>query len=386
VDRGLEFVEFLFSVGFPSWLVGGILRDHLSGRTSRDIDVAVQADLEDLRALFPRVSERGSGKKRSCIISYRGYPFEIVPLWGKSLKEDLERRDFTVNAMAMDRKKNIIDPFGGRKDLHNSVLRFTGDPVQRIREDPVRLLRFCRFSATLNMEQEDSSSSAVREMGRELIRVPAERKGYEVLRALTEGKLASFLLCAVEHGLFPFLDPVTEKVAQPDNVLYRVGEAEKKGLPDYGIAAAFFAHADNAGEIMERWSWPVYVKKRSAWILKGLNLLEKADPDERELALYAFTSGVEICEITADLASCSIVDSHKKGTLSRNISLLLRFAVNLEKGPSLPGGRKIMEVLGIGPGKRLGEIKKDLVLEKAKGNIIEEKDIYTFLKGRISTS
>jgi len=386
VDRGLELVEFLFSVGFPSWLVGGIVRDHLSGRISRDIDVAVQADPGDLRTLFPAVSERGSGKRRSFVISYRECPFEIVPLWGKTLNEDLKRRDFTVNSMAMDRKENIIDPFGGRKDLHNSLLRFTDDPVQRIREDPVRLLRFCRFTATLNMEPEGSSSSAVREMGSELIRVPAERKGYEVFRALTEGKLGSFLMCAVEHGLFPFLDPGRGKVAQPDNVLYLVGEAEKKFLPDYGVAAAFFAHAENFREVMERWSWPVSVRKRSALILKGLNLLEKADPDERELALYAFTSGLEICEVTADLAGCSSGDTHKRGPSAGNVSLLLRFAVNLKKGPCLPGGRKIMEVLGIGPGKILGEIKKDLVLEKARGNIIEQKDIYTFLEGKIRES
>ena len=166
--------------GFEAYIVGGTVRDLAMGSPFGDVDIATSAKPMDIASLFPEAKKVGRDPLCIFVIPQDGWTVEITPLQGEVLSEDLSRRDFTINAMALNRFGDLYDPFGGMKDLVNKVLRFTGSPRKRIEEDPVRCIRLFRFASTLKeFEVSHSSMNAVRESLSLFKDVPLERIGKE---------------------------------------------------------------------------------------------------------------------------------------------------------------------------------------------------------------
>lgn len=189
-------IEGLEKAGYTSWLVGGAVRDLLKGEQPRDIDLLTNAGEDMIMSLFPRARRIGKGDQVSWILPMGEGNWELTCLGVRSLEEELQRRDFTINAMAMDSDGSVIDPFDGRKDLEEGILRFTGDPACRLREDPVRSLRFCRFASIFHMLPEDASCSVIRELSPGLPRAHKQRVGKEILLCAVKGGLSGFLSLA----------------------------------------------------------------------------------------------------------------------------------------------------------------------------------------------
>ena len=157
-----EVLDTLQRAGFEAWYVGGCVRDTLLGRPIHDWDVTTSALPEQVLALFPRTVPTGLQHGTVTVLSDSG-PVEVTTYradgdyhdgrhpdgvrFVRSLREDTARRDFTVNAMAMDQRGNIRDFYGGRADLAAGILRCVGAPERRFREDALRMLRACRFAA-----------------------------------------------------------------------------------------------------------------------------------------------------------------------------------------------------------------------------------------------
>ncbi len=151
--------------GYKVWIVGGAVRDALKGLVPHDIDIATDASPEEVIALIPQAiptgiqfgtvtvpSKEGDGQIEITTLRADGeyidgrHPESVT--FGTSIEEDLERRDFTVNSMAIDPINHLlIDPHSGRFDLENGILRAVGDPSKRFKEDGLRVLRAYRFMA-----------------------------------------------------------------------------------------------------------------------------------------------------------------------------------------------------------------------------------------------
>ena len=145
----IKFMKILIENGFKAYIVGGFVRDSLLGIPNNDIDLTTNATPEQVMALFPKTVPTGL-KHGTVTIIEDGEDFEITTfrqdgeyidgrrpenvIFTSSIKEDLSRRDFTINAMAMDINGNIIDPFNGREDLKNGIIRAVGEP-KRFTED-----------------------------------------------------------------------------------------------------------------------------------------------------------------------------------------------------------------------------------------------------------
>ena len=177
--------------GHTAWCVGGCIRDLLLGRTPNDWDVATSAVPEEVLALFgaaavPTGLQHGTVTVRTPerpveITTYRSdgcytdhrHPDSVA--FSQSVEDELRRRDFTVNAMAMSADGRLCDPFGGRGDLAAGVLRCVGNPDSRFQEDALRILRGLRFASVLSFSLEPSTAAAARR-DRELLRmIAAER-------------------------------------------------------------------------------------------------------------------------------------------------------------------------------------------------------------------
>jgi len=195
--RAVDCIRTLRAGGHEAYPVGGCVRDLLMGREPGDVDICTSALPEEVLALFPTAVPTGL-KHGTVTVPGERYGVEITTFrrdgsyadvrhpdavsFGVGLVEDLSRRDFTVNAMALPEAGPVIDPFGGRKDLERKLLRCVGDPDRRFSEDALRMLRGLRFAAQLGFGLEEETQRAmgrnahlVAHVSRERIRVEMEK-------------------------------------------------------------------------------------------------------------------------------------------------------------------------------------------------------------------
>lgn len=171
-------LETLENAGFPAYAVGGCVRDACLGQAPQDFDLCTAARPEEMEALFADRKLVLAGEKHGTvgvvtetgvveITTFRtegAYRDNRHPDWVEfvpEIEQDLARRDFTINAMAYSPKRGFADPFGGREDLKNKVLRAVGDPVQRFREDSLRILRGVRFAVRFGLTVEPETEAAM---------------------------------------------------------------------------------------------------------------------------------------------------------------------------------------------------------------------------------
>lgn len=174
----LDCLERLEDAGFRAWAVGGCVRDACLGRTPQDYDLCTDALPEQTQTVFADWSLVLSGVKHGTVgVVTSGGVVEITtlraegdyrdgrhPQWVRfvpELREDLLRRDFTINAMAWNPREGLFDPFGGREDLERGILRAVGDPERRFREDALRILRGVRFAARFGLTVEENTLAAM---------------------------------------------------------------------------------------------------------------------------------------------------------------------------------------------------------------------------------
>lgn len=228
-DGALNVLYGLKKAGFEAYLVGGGVRDLLLGREPKDFDVVTDAEPEEIKRTFRRARLIGRrfrlahvrfGAEVIEVATFRGAiedPGEdehksvngrIVRdnVYGKTLEEDVWRRDFTVNCLYYDiRDFSVVDYTGGMADLKAGVLRIIGDPVRRFREDPVRILRAARFAAKLGFRIGDETAAAIPECAPMLAEIPPARLYEEVLKLFLGGAAVQSFALLEHYDLFKYL-------------------------------------------------------------------------------------------------------------------------------------------------------------------------------------
>ena len=199
----------LRKAGHAAYPVGGGVRDLLLGRTPGDWDVTTSAPPEAILSLFPHAALTG-GSHGTVTVIIADTAIEVTPFrgesgysdgrhpdkvtFGVSLDDDLARRDFTVNALALDEGGGVIDRFGGLDDLKKGVLRCVGEADRRFREDSLRILRALRFAAVYGMVIEGRTAAALHKNRALLGRLPAERVYGELTKLLCGAHAEAVLL------------------------------------------------------------------------------------------------------------------------------------------------------------------------------------------------
>ncbi len=200
-DKYRFILERLESAGYQANLVGGCVRDYIMGREVHDYDITTDALPERIMEVFGDIKVIPTGIKHGTVtVIYEGEPFEITTYridgsytdsrrpdsveFTKDLEEDLARRDFTMNAVAMNVRGEIFDPFGGRDDIKKGIIRCVGDPIKRFTEDALRILRGVRFASQLGFEIEKNTSEAVLSLRERLDNVSRERINVEMDKLL----------------------------------------------------------------------------------------------------------------------------------------------------------------------------------------------------------
>ena len=244
--RPEKIVKGLCAAGFPAYYVGGCVRDRLLGRPVHDWDVTTAALPEEVMALFEHCVPTGI-RHGTVTVFLDGAQAEVTTFrtegvyldgrhpsevrFVRTLAEDLSRRDFTINAMAMDADGNVTDLFGGRDDLARRCIRCVGDPEKRFREDALRMLRAYRFSAQLGFALDAATAGAVERCAPLAAALLSPRP--PVLRTMADAGL----LKAAGIDALPELDWLAELPAEPSvrwaglKVLYPALEPSRLRLP-----------------------------------------------------------------------------------------------------------------------------------------------------------
>ncbi len=200
-ERAVSIVKRLRDHGHESYLAGGCVRDMLLAKSPQDFDIATGAKPEEIRAIFEHTVPVGA-QFGVMLVVLEGQPFEVATfrhdgpyLDGRrpsevrygNLKEDILRRDFTVNGMVYDPiEDHVIDFVDGRKDLERRMIRAIGDARQRFAEDRLRMIRAVRFAASLDFTIEEETFAAIKELAHTVTGISWERIGDEITRILTE--------------------------------------------------------------------------------------------------------------------------------------------------------------------------------------------------------
>ena len=234
--------------GFEAYAVGGCVRDSILGRVPDDWDITTSATPMETKALFARTFDTGIehgtitvliDKDAFEVTTYRvdgkyedsRHPSEVT--FTRSLKEDLLRRDFTINAMAYNDSEGLVDVFGGMDDLKAKTIRCVGNARERFGEDALRILRAVRFAAQLGFDIEDETREAIKELAPTLANISAERIQVELIKMLISPNPA-MLRTAYELGItrviLPEFDDMMATTQENPHHKYSVGEHTLKAI------------------------------------------------------------------------------------------------------------------------------------------------------------
>jgi tRNA nucleotidyltransferase (CCA-adding enzyme) len=414
----LDLCERLRSRGKRAWIVGGCVRDLFLGRTASDWDVATDARPNELVAIFPRAIPTGIEHGTVTVVK-SGHHYEVTTLRGEGtysdgrrpdwvefvddITADLARRDFTVNAIAIDPLDGrVIDPFSGRGDLTNGNLRAVGNARERFAEDGLRVLRAARFVATLELTLDAETEAAIRPTLDTFRKVAEERvrdewiktmkarvpsRAFEVMRRtgileITCPELLSGV--GVEqnrwhaydvwrHGMECMDACAGDPVLRIAALLHDVGKPQTKAWSDKTKDYTFYDHDRVGAEIAD----PIAARLRfsneerarivalvrhhlfhySQWSDSAVRKWIRRVGADRLEDLYALNAAdvrAKGRDFDADLEALAQLKAHVARVVAEGLALSTRdLRVN---------GHDLMRELGLSPGPLLGEIL-DMLLE-----------------------
>ena len=423
----LELMDRLEEAGFECHCVGGCVRDWLMGIAPHDYDCCTAATPEEMQEIFRDRQLVLAGVKHGTvgvvtadgvveITTFRtegGYADSRHPDWVhfvRNLREDLARRDFTVNAMAYSPRRGLSDPFGGREDLKRGLLRAVGEPELRFREDALRILRGLRFAARFGFAIEEKTLRAMHTEIAGLDALARERVMTELTGFLLAAK-APDLLRAVEilcrvlpelratvgfdqknpnhvHDVFGHIAQVVESVPPTAELrltalLHDIGKPAVFTLDEGGVGH-FYGHAAVSAEIadgiLHRLKASNALREEVVWLVK--HHMDRYPPDEKTARRLLSRHGLERMERLLDFQAA---DLGGKGTDAPDASLreleqlrkLLRTLAEKEGSLTLKTlavkGADLME-RGMQPGPQLGRTLNALLEKVLAGELPNDRD------------
>ncbi|MDE2019099.1 MAG: HD domain-containing protein [Patescibacteria group bacterium] len=432
-DEAKRICAQLEEAGFEAYLVGGCVRDMLLDKKPKDWDVATNARPEEVLKIFPdsiyenefgtvlvKMKENGEWKTKNGIRTVEITTYRIEGKYtdkrrpdevrfAKTIEEDLSRRDFTVNALALRGFGEgvmagvILDLFGGQDDLKKKIIRTVGDPEKRFDEDALRLMRAVRFAVQLDFEIEAETWAAIQKHARGLEIIAKERIRDELAKILLAPNAAKGILMLEELGLLKYILPELREgigVGQNLHHIYTVFEHNVRAL-DYaakqqydlpirmaallhdagkprakqgeGYHATFYQHeyigAKMAVRALDRLRFPrEFVEKVAHLVRRHMFYYNVGDVSPAGVRRLLVRIGPEHVDDLLKVREADRIGSGVQKAVPYKLRHLLFMMDKVKRDPLSPkmlkiNGDDIMELLGLPPGMRIGWILHSLLEE-----------------------
>ena len=417
-----EVAATLAKAGFEAYLVGGCVRDMILGREPKDWDIATSAKPAQVQKLFPEhVYENDFGTvgvkteseepklKVIEVTTYRiegkytdkRHPDDIK--FAKTIEEDLSRRDFTVNAIAMGLDGEIIDPFEGRNDIKKKIIRTVGVADERFHEDALRLMRAVRFAVELDFDIELATRRSIEKYSRELEVIAKERVRDELVKIVMTPRAAKGIIVLEELGLLKNVLPELQEgvgVGQNLHHIYTVFEHNVRALDysareDYSLAvrmasllhdvgkprskagdgahSTFYNHeyvgAKMAVKALDRLHFPrEFVEDVAHLVRSHMFYYNVGDVTAHGVRRFLARVGPETVPDLLKVREADRIGSGVKKAVPYKLRHLLFMIEKVKNDPISPkmlkvNGNDVMQLLGLPEGRRVGWIIVSLLEE-----------------------
>ena len=368
--KAMPVLRTLEDAGFEAYFVGGSVRDVLLHRHVHDVDITTSAYPEEVKELFDKSIDTGI-KHGTVTVLYGGESYEITTFRTESgyqdfrrpdhvtfvqnLDEDLKRRDFTINALAMDMHGDIVDLFNGIEDLKNHIIRAVGNPEKTFHEDALRMMRAVRFMSQLEFKLEEKTEQAIKDNHELLKKISVERIREEFVKM----GLGPFSRQAFQIFLDTQLSEDVPDFAGKKNLLQVYPQLKFSPTMETSLWAVIIillkVSNENIGKFMRDWKNSNAMTEKVEQIIKMFDLIADHVPTDYEL----FEAGEDIIINTIDVADILGQPVSSEALVDRYLALPIKTPSELAVD-----GRFLIK-RGMRPGAQLGrtlnQIRKKVV-------------------------
>jgi tRNA nucleotidyltransferase (CCA-adding enzyme) len=306
-NQARPLMEKIIACGFEAYFVGGSVRDYLLKKEIHDVDIATSATPHEIKGIFPRTVDVGI-EHGTVLVLYNGQSYEITTFrteseyndfrrpksvqFIRSLIKDLERRDFTMNAIAMDVNGSIIDPFHGQEAINNNLIQTVGNPDDRFQEDALRMLRAVRFVSQLSFTITDETRLAIERNNHLLSKISIERKMTEFEKLLCGKNRKDAIHQLIISKMYAYLPNLTNE----DEALNRFGsyDSENLNLLEMWTMLVYSMRLEEKGAYSFLSQWKLSNKKIKAIIMRLRILNQRLRQEWSELLLYSAGEEVSV--------------------------------------------------------------------------------------------
>ncbi|MBG9988167.1 CCA tRNA nucleotidyltransferase [Aerococcaceae bacterium DSM 111176] len=396
--QALPILEQIESHGYEAYFVGGSVRDYLLSLEIHDIDIATSATPEEIKSIFPVTIDVGI-EHGTVIVRYQGESYEITTFrvegkysdfrrpdkvdFVRNLEEDTLRRDFTINALAIDKEGQVYDYHGGMIDLRNELIRAVGVPTERFNEDALRMLRAIRFASQLGFEIDETTMSAIQELAPLIEKIAMERILIEFTKFLKGNFFRQQSHTLITSRLYHYL-PIPEYI-EIDNLVaqlnhdftpYEEKQVEKSDVLVWGSLLYHLGSRTEQEErqLMRQWKQSNEIIQQAMTFkeLRQMSLDEVLTP----VHLYRYDSHLLKLLEEFYMNHGQLIEPLISKQLNQ-LPIQTRQEINMN-------GQQLMEILGMergGPilGQLIAEIELEIVNSKLANNYEEIKN-YVQLK------
>ncbi|WP_165902056.1 CCA tRNA nucleotidyltransferase [Melghiribacillus thermohalophilus] len=297
--EALPILHQLEKQGHQAYFVGGSVRDYLLKRPIGDIDIATSALPREVQSIFKKTIPVGI-EHGTVLVRYHNQSYEVTTFridgdyqdfrhpeqveFVRDIQEDLARRDFTINAIAMDSQGNIIDPFNGMRDMKEKLLRTVLHADDRFQEDPLRMMRAVRFISQLGFHLDDHTKKAMKKHGFLLEKIAVERKAAELEKLLKGTHLQKSFQVIKDTGIHFYLPVFQQDSGLIDKCLEMMTDPVETFYE--GIARLHFINTRHSvEEWIREWKLSNKIKNRSKQLARAYQCFKKRKLDNRCLYL-----------------------------------------------------------------------------------------------------
>lgn len=380
-QEALPVLKEIEQAGYEAYFVGGSVRDHILGLPIHDVDIATSAYPEEIKSIFKRTVDTGIQHGTVTVLmrddsyeittfrtesGYQDYRRPDKVTFVRSLEDDLKRRDFTINALAVDMNGQVIDKFDGLKDLDAKIIRAVGKAEERFHEDALRMMRAVRFQAQLNFTVEDQTAQAIADNAPLLAKIAVERIREEFVKMMLSNSWQTGFGDFIKLGLSEYCPHFAghkselSELLKPQNQTF-VDEEEAFGALGYVLDL-------NHGEfnkLLRDWKVSNKTREVSLNTLNMLHLFENQDFDLwniYKLGVDNLGRTIRLCQLFGEEFDYQDLQQ-KVDQISIKSSHDLAIT-----------GKDICEILGVKPGPIIGKSMSQIERAIVEGNVSNNFD------------
>ena len=390
-QEALPVLEKIKEAGFEAYFVGGSVRDALLNRPIHDVDIASSAYPEEIKTIFPRTVDVGIEHGTVLVLEGQG-EYEITTFrtedvyvdyrrpsqvsFVRSLEEDLKRRDFTINALALNQEGEIVDLFNGLADMKNRTLRAVGVAAERFNEDALRIMRGFRFQAGLDFDLEELTFQAMADCAPLLEKISVERIFIEFDKLLMSPFWRKGLESLIKAAAYDFLPDMKDSAEALQELLDGLEEDFQFSSSEQAWAALLLAlKVKDVRKFLKHWKTSNDFQKRVNQLVNVYEIRQERSLSKRDCYQY----DLDLILQAENLRQAAGLPVEFEAIEATHAALIIH-----DKHEIVVTGSHLIRDYGFKPGPELGQILTKIELAIVDGELANSKEeIMNFIKEQV---